>query len=87
MFPFVFFLNSRILHLRARLPAYAGDSFVNGPRKTNATFGVACFSFGRITLQHDHFAFADASCAVCDLPYALAASAVLFSDHIHDITA
>ena len=33
---------------RALLPAYAGGTFVNGPRKTNAIFGVACFSFGLI---------------------------------------
>ena len=40
--------NSRIPRIRAPLPAYAGGTFVNGPRKTNATFGVACFSFGLI---------------------------------------
>ena len=33
----------------ALLPAIAGGSFVNGPRKTNATCGVACFSSGTIT--------------------------------------
>ena len=29
-------------------PADADGTLVNGPRKTNATFGVACFSFGPI---------------------------------------
>ena len=31
---------------------YAGCSFSNGTRKTNAAFGVACFSFVLIILQH-----------------------------------
>jgi len=42
------YLRLRSPHLRALLPAFAGGIFVNGPRKTNATFGVACFSFGLI---------------------------------------
>ena len=42
------YLRLRSPHLRALLPAFAGGIFVNGPRKTNATFGVACFSFGPI---------------------------------------
>ena len=33
---------------RALLPADAGGTFVNGLRKTNAAYGVACFSFGPI---------------------------------------
>ena len=43
-----YILYSRIPRIRALLPANAGETFVNGPRKTNATFGVACFSFGLI---------------------------------------
>ena len=31
-------------------PADADGTLVNGPRKTNATFGVACFSFGLLKL-------------------------------------
>ncbi len=31
----------------------AGDSFVNGPRKTNATFGVACFSSDSLYLKKE----------------------------------
>ena len=42
--------NSPFTHVPPRsctlLPADAGGTFVNGPGKTNATFGVACFSFG-----------------------------------------
>ena len=54
-----YILYSRIPRIRALLPAFAGDSFVNGPRKTNATFGVACFSFGLIISQtHESRAFA-----------------------------
>jgi len=54
-----YILYSRIPRIRALLPAFAGDSFVNGPRKTNATFGVACFSFGLITsYTHESRAFA-----------------------------
>ena len=55
---------SRAPRCRALLPAIAGGSFVNGPRKisgratgasstclaTTATCGVACFSFGLIQL-------------------------------------
>ena len=37
-------VHSRILRIRALLPAYAGDSFVNGPRKTNVCCAAACFS-------------------------------------------
>ena len=48
------YLRLRSPHLRALLPAFAGGTFVNGPRKTNATFGVACFSFGLIISQYLH---------------------------------
>ena len=34
------------------IACYAGCSFSNGTRKTNAAFGVACFSFVLIILQH-----------------------------------
>ena len=54
-----YILYSRIPRIRALLPAFAGDSFVNGPRKTNATFGVACFSFGLI-ISYTHESRADA---------------------------
>ena len=37
------FLDSRTPRWRAPLPADAGGSFVNDPRKTNATCGGACF--------------------------------------------
>ena len=47
VFPCVL-VHSRIPRIRALLPAFAGGTFVNGPRKTNATFGIACFSFGLI---------------------------------------
>ena len=38
--------------LRALLPAFAGCSFSNGTRKTNAAFSVACFSFVLIIYQN-----------------------------------
>ena len=34
------------------IACYAGCSFSNGTRKTNAAFGVACFSLVLIILQH-----------------------------------
>ena len=34
------------------IACYAGCSFSNGTRKTNAAFGVACFSFVVIILKH-----------------------------------
>ena len=40
--------------LRALLPAFAGCSFSNGTRKTNAAFSVACFSFVLALLSFDH---------------------------------
>ena len=43
-----YILYSGSPRIRALLPAFAGGTFVNGPRKTNTTFGVACFSFGLI---------------------------------------
>ena len=45
---FCYILYSGSPRIRTPLPAFAGGTFVNGPRKTNATFGVACFSFGLI---------------------------------------
>ena len=55
--------NSPFTHVPPRsctlLPADAGGTFVNGPRKTNATFGVACFSFGLI-ISYTHESRADA---------------------------
>ncbi len=39
---------------RALPPAFAGCSFSNGTRKTNAAFCVACFSFVLALLSFDH---------------------------------
>ena len=54
-----YILNSGSPRWRALLPAHAGGTLVNGPRKTNATFGVACFSFGLI-ISYTHESRADA---------------------------
>jgi hypothetical protein len=56
-----YILYSGSPRIRTLLPAYAGGTFVICPRKTNATFGVACFSFGLIishTKKRCHKAFA-----------------------------
>ena len=49
--------NSPFTHVPPRsctlLPADAGGTFVNGPGKTNATFGVPCFSFEPIISHTD----------------------------------
>jgi hypothetical protein len=56
---YIMLVGSGFLCGCAPLPANAGGTFVNGPRKTNATFGVACFSFGLIVSQtHESRAFA-----------------------------
>ena len=39
-----YILNSRPPRIRAPLPADAGGSFVNDPRKTNVCCAAACFS-------------------------------------------